>query len=150
MATQNNTQNFVKAKGKTKFVKVLMTASVAAEEGSLMYPDPSNAGQYTVADATAGNFFGVIRQTIATTDDDYASTKLVSVEIPVENNVEWFFTVGSGTFTAADVGKIVDLADEKSLAVDSTSKLVARITQYISSTRGKCVIFDNVALPATT
>jgi len=37
---------------------------------------------------------GVIRQTIASTDSDYASTKLVKVEFPIEPSVEFEFTAG--------------------------------------------------------
>jgi len=50
----NNTGNFVRVRGKTEIIEVLFSASVAAEEGALVYPNPSAAGQYTVADATAG------------------------------------------------------------------------------------------------
>jgi len=50
----NNVQNFERAKGVTEIVEVLFSASVAVEEGSLVYPNPSAAGQYTKADATAG------------------------------------------------------------------------------------------------
>jgi len=150
----NNVQNFERAKGVTEIVEVLFSASVAVEEGSLVYPNPSAAGQYTKADATAGWNFGVIRQTIASTDDDYASTKTVKVEVPRENNVEWFFTVWSGTFTQADEGKLVDLADEKSVAVDGTTAPTFWITKYISATRWKGILAWNLgsgpALPATT
>ena len=150
----NDVSNFVRAKGKTEIIEVLFSASVAAEEGSLVYPNPSAAGQFTKADATAGNAFGVIRQTIASTDSDYASTKLVKVEVPRENNVEWYFTVGAGTFTQADEWKLCDLNSEKDVAVDTQSKLVIYISKYISSTRGKCILAGNlwawVSLPATS
>lgn len=137
---RNNISNFVRREGKTKIVKKLLTASVAVEEGSLVYPDPGNAGQITKADATAGNFFGVIKETIATTDDNFASTKMVAVEVPIEQWVEWDFTVWSGTFTAADVDKYADLVDEKSVAVDTTTKKSVYITKFLTSTRGRCII----------
>jgi hypothetical protein len=149
----NSVKYFTRASGKTKMGEVILTASVAATEGSILYPDPSNAGQYTIADSTAGGNFVVLRQTVASTDSNYASAKTVSVEIPVEANVEWNFLVGSGTFTAADVGKYCDLVDEKSVAVDTQSKNVIFITDYISSTQGRCILSGNVtgfALPATT
>jgi hypothetical protein len=131
----NSVKYFTRFAGKTKMGEVILTASVAATDGSILYPDPGNAGQYTIADSTAGGNFVVIRQTVASTDANYASAKTVAVEIPVEANVEWSFLVGSGTFTAADVGKYCDLVDEKSLAVDTQSKLVAFITRYISATQ---------------
>lgn len=137
---RNNVSNFVRRAGKTKIVLKKLTASIAVEEWSLVYPDPGNAWQITKADATAGNFFWVIKQTIATTDDDYASTKMVAVEVPIESWVEWDFTVWSGTFTAADIDKYADLVNEKSVAVDTTSKKSVYITKYLTSTRGRCII----------
>ena len=151
MATQNNTWNFVRLKGKTKMVKRLFAASVAAEEWAIVYPNGSWA--LTISDATAWTWFWVIRQTIASTDSDYASTKMVLVEIPVEANVEWLFTVWSWTFTAADVSKAVDLhTDWLSVAVDGTTAPVLIITWYISSTKWKCVLMSwwVQGLPVTT
>lgn len=150
----NHNENFVRAKGRTATKTVKMTASVAAEEGSILYPDPGNAGQYTIADSTAGGEFVVLRKTIASTDSDYASTKNVVVEYPVDWGVEWYFSVGAGTFTAADIGAYADLNDGVSVAVDTASKKHVLITGYISATRGKCTLAGNVgsglALPATT
>lgn len=150
----NDNSNFVRTKGKTELIEVLFSASVAAEEGSIVYPNPWQAGQYTVADSTAWNNFGVIRQTIAATDLDYASTKKVLIEVPRENNVEWKFTVGSGTFTQADEWKYADLVDEKSVAVDTQSKLVVFITKYVSATEWRCIFAGNLGsglwLPATS
>lgn len=150
----NNTRYFTRAQGLTKVITGIFTASVAAAEGAIVYPDPGNAGQWTKADSTAGASFGVLMQTIASTDADYASTKVVNIEVPAEPGVKWFFLVGSGTFTAADVNKYCDLVDEISVAVDTTSKLSILITDYISATRGMCTFAGNVpaglALPATT
>ncbi len=150
----NNTRYFTRSKGETKMITGTFTASVACAEGAIVYPDPGNAGQWTKADSTAGTSFGVLRQTIAATDSDYASTKTVQIEVPAEPGVEWNFLVGSGTFTAADVNKYVDLVDEISVAVDTTSKLSIYISGYVSATRGLCIFAGNVpaglALPATT
>lgn len=140
----NHSENFVRRQGKTKVIDGIFTASVAAEEGSIVYPDPGNAGQWTIADSTAGNMFGVIRQTIASTDSDYASTKTVKIEIPAEPGVVWEGTVGSGTFTAADVNKYCDLVDGVSVAVDTTSKKSIFIAGYKSSTRGLFIFAGNV------
>lgn len=150
----NHTENFTRVKGRTKVIEGTFTASVAAESGAIVYPDPGNAGQWTKADSTAGESFGVLQETIASTDSDYASTKTVHIEVPDDAGVEWEFTVGSGTFTPADVNKYVDLYDEVSLAVDTTSKKQCYISGYITSTRGRCMFAGNVpsgmALPATT
>jgi len=150
----NDVSNFVRVKGKTEMVEVTLTASVAIAEWGIVYPDPSNAGQYTKADTTAWNNFGVIRQTIAATDSDYASTKKVLIEVPRDNNVEWEFTVGSWTFTAADEGKYADILTEVTIAVDVQTKSQVFITKYLSATRGKLIFAWNLgswmALPVTS
>jgi hypothetical protein len=150
----NNNSNFVRVKWKTAIREVLFSASVEVEEGSLVYPNPSAAWQYTKADSTAWWNFWVVKKTIASTDSDYASTKLVPVEFPTSNDVEWKFTVWAWTFTQADEGKYVDLHNEKSVAVDTTSKLQFFITKYISSTVWNGILAWNLAswqqLPATS
>ena len=150
----NDVSNFVRVKGITEIVEVTLSASVAIAEGWIVYPNPGAAGQYTKADTTAWNNFGVIRQTIAATDADYASTKVVKIEVPRGNNVEWLFTVGSGTFTAADEGKYADLLTEVTIAVDVQTKKQVFITKYISATRWKLIFAWNtgagLALPVTS
>ena len=152
--TTNNTSNFVRLQGVTSTKEVLFSASVAVEEGSLVYPNPAQAGQYTKADSTAGWHFAVIKKTIASTDSDFASTKLVEVEVPRDNGVEFKFTVWAWTFTQADEGKYADLTDEKSVAVDTSTKKQVFITKFISSTEWRCTLAWNLwageALPTTS
>jgi len=153
MATYNHNENFTRLNGAVKTIKVLMTASIAAEQWAALYPDPWNAWQFTIADWTTWNFVWIIQQTIATTDSDFASTKMVTVEIPTQNWTEYRFRVWAWTFTAADVWKKVDFhTDGASLAVDTTSTPVAIITGVISSTEWRCIFLGNwlSALPATT
>lgn len=149
----NNTSNFVSKKGKTVIREVLFSASVAAEEGSVVYPNPWAAGQYTVADATAGNNFGIIRQTIASTDADYASTKLVSVEFPLETGVEWEFTAW-GALAQTHEWTYVDLTDATTVDEGSSSKKVILVTKFLTTTRGRGIFAGNagawLALPATS
>lgn len=137
--TVNNNQNFVKVRGETIIREVLFSASVAAEEWGLVYPNPSAAGQYTVADATAGGNMGVIRQTIASTDDDYASTKLVKVEFPTEATVEWEFTAG-WALAQTHEWTYIDLTDYKTADETASSKDVILVTKYISTTRWRGIL----------
>ena len=148
----NNTANFVRVKGETEIIEVLFSASVAAAEWAIVYPNPWAAGQYTIADATAWNNFWVITQTIATTDDDYASTKLVKIEVPRENNVEW-----EGTATAlaqTDEWTYVDLTDSVTVNDWASSKKVIFVKKYISATKGRFIFAGNlgsgIALAATS
>ena len=149
----NNVSNFVRVKGKTETIEVLFSASVAAEEGALVYPNPAAAGQYTIADATAGGNFGVIKQTIAATDSDYASTKLVKIEVPRENNVEWLGTA-AGALAQTHEWTYVDLTDSITINEAASAKKVIFVKKFVSATRGKFILAWNLgsgtAMPATT
>jgi len=149
----NNTANFTRAKGKTETIEVLFSASVAATEWALVYPNPAAAGQYTIADATAGGNFGVIKQTIATTDSDYASTKLVKVEVPRENNVEWLWTAW-GALAQTHEGTYVDITDSVTVNEATSSKKVIFVKNFISATKGRFIfawnLWSGTALPVTS
>ena len=125
-------------KGDWELQKMQMKESVAMEEGAVLYSDL--AGEMTISTGAETNQMGILAEAIAATDSDYATAKkLKYVYVPKSVNAECYFTVGAGTFTVADVGKVVALNDSKSLAVD-TAGTRARITAYLSSTRGKCVL----------
>jgi hypothetical protein len=114
-----------------------MIASVAIASGSAVYW----VGDGTVTKVTnaTGNFAGILVDPIAATDADYAtSRKKKNVLVPKNISAEAEFTVGAGTFTTADEGDTVKFNDETGLAVD-TAGTQARITKYLSSTRGRCV-----------
>lgn len=132
----NVTTNFLPAKGNWKMEQVPMIASVAIAEGAGIY-EVGDGTSTKVTNAT-GNFKGILAEPITASDDDYAtSQKLKGVHIPMDDTAEAYFTVGAGTFTAADVGKNVKFNNEISLAVDTTGTQ-ATITRYISPTRGMC------------
>jgi hypothetical protein len=145
--TANSTKYFYPADGNWELRLLPMKASVAIAEGAAVQHETSGAavtGYYTLCVA-AGNiagddFYGIMAEPIAATDTDYATAgKLKGVYVPTTPFAKAYFYVGAGTFTAADVGATVALhSDYKSLAVDSMG-LAATITDYISSTRGKCM-----------
>ena len=150
----NTTTNFypINASHDWKLMKLPFKASTAIAEGSAVAWEISSnttTGNLTVMgveNAAGADFVGIIAEPIVATDADYATGgKLKGVRVPVTWNAESYFTVGAGTFTAVDVGKTVEIhSDSKSLAVDTAGK-GARITGYISSTRGKC----KFVMPAT-
>ena len=100
--------------------------------GDLLYPDGSGAVQ--LADATSGEHVGVCMKTIASTDDDYASTTKIPVDVADPNDL-WIVDVGTGTATAALIGTYVDLKDENEADVSATSKKVLFVVGFISSTQ---------------
>jgi len=151
----NNNKNFVFVQGKTKNIFVKFPASTEIEEGSAIYPANNGTGTYIIADGTAGQEIGIIRQTIKSTDINppYDEVKEVPMEVPLDIFAELEFAVGAGTFTAADVGKTVDLhTDGKSIAVDTDTKKQFLITGYISATRGlgRFLGGGRTGLPLTT
>lgn len=151
----NDVGNFYRASGRTITKEVRIKASTAIEDGAIVYPDPAGVNKWTLADSTAGENFGVIREAVASTDSDYASsTKTKLVEFPSESGVEWFGTVGAGTFAEDDVNKYVDLNDSISVDVDTSTKDQLYVAGFISSTRGRFIFAGNVpagkAMPATS
>lgn len=98
-----------------------------------------NATVMGAENVNGADFIGILAETIATTDTDYATAgKLKGVWVPMNQYARAFFTVGAGTFTAVDVFKTVEITSGAlGLSVDTPGK-GARITQYISATRGEC------------
>lgn len=144
-STANNNLNFVPIKGKWDFMPLPFKASTAIAQGTAVGIEISGnttTGNLTAMgaeNATGADFQGILWEPIASTDADYATAgKLKLVAVPLDPTAEAEFLVISGTFTAADVFKTVEFASSGTgLAVDTAGK-GARITKYISSTRGQC------------
>lgn len=128
------------ARGHWKIVKLPMIASVEMVAGGAVYRVQD--GTHTVCTASTLDFVGIIMEEITSSDSDYAtSLKLKSVAIPLSNMAEAEFAVLAGTFTTADVGKLVKFSDYTGLAVDTAGTdgaAHAIITKYLTSTRGRC------------
>lgn len=145
--TPNKTGNFFPLIEDNQWkIKLLpFVASVALEEGTaigIQIATNTTTGYVTkmgVENVAGADFVGILAEPIVSTDDDYATAgKLKAVWVPTTKEAEAEFTVGSGTFTAVDVFKTVEFhSSSKSLAVDTAGK-GARITWYISATRGIC------------
>ena len=91
------------------------------------------------SNANGKNFVGIMAEPIASTDADYATAgKLKNVWVPCDLAAEAYFNVAAGTFTAADVFKVVGFhSDSSGLDVDTILN-GAVISGYISATQGKC------------
>ena len=127
---------FKRVQGKTKFMYFPVTTSTAFSAGDLV---AINVGHNLLIEATAttaGNVIvGVIRHTIAATDDDYATAREVEVEVPVEKNVIWSCdTVGTGTAAAADVGTYADIDGGGEIDVDNSTYDIFFVTKIVSQT----------------
>lgn len=141
----NQTGYFYPADDNWEMRKLPFKASTAIAEWAAIAPEISSndvTWNYTlmgVENATWADFTGIMAEPIVSTDTDYATAgKSKWVWTPKNKLAKAFFYVWAGTFTAADVGKTVELhSDYKSLAVDTKGK-GARIIEYISSTKGVC------------
>ena len=126
----NNNANFVtigRGERMWETQQLPIKASVAMVSGTALCVEvsASNPTGYLTAMATTNangqNFAGILQETIATTDADYATAgKLKFVEVPLTPYAEAEFSVGSGTLGANDVGRIAQFyTDSKSIAVDT-------------------------------
>lgn len=120
-------------------------ASTEFDEGDLVYFNGS--GEVIPADATSGQHIGVIRKTIASTDDDYADETLIPVEVPVERWVTW--EVDTASATTEDVGKEIDLTDAATANRGASSKDALLVTGYKSATKLYVTILSNADIKDT-
>lgn len=129
---------FVRHKGLTKLIKVPVTPSTAFLNGALV---SYASGKIIPATSitTALSHVGVIRKAIASTDADYASERLVSVEVPCEKNVEWEVDFTSG-LVATDIGLEVDLTDSVTMNRAASAVDVAMVKEVLSTTKGIVVL----------
>ena len=150
----NETGNFypIDANFDWKMKKFPFKVSTAMEEGAAIWIEiVSNTTTGHVAlmgteNAAGADFIGILAEPITATDDDYATAdKMKSVWIPQRKSAEAYFTVVNGTFTDIDVHKTVQIASTSLWLDVDTAGLGARITGYISSTRGTC----NFDIPTT-
>jgi hypothetical protein len=150
----NKTQNFypIGANFNWKMTLLPFKASTAIAEGAAIGIEivsndvTGNVTLMGVENAAGADFMGIMAEPIVSGDADYATAgKLKGVRVRQTKEAEAYFTVVGGTFTVADVYKTVQI-DSTSLGLDvDTAGKGARITGYISSTRGTCK-FD---LPTT-
>lgn len=124
---------FIRKKGKTKFMYLPVTASTALSANSLV---AWSSGKLIAAtSSTACNLIaGVLRHAIASTDDDYASERMVEVEVPVEMNVEWDFD-GTSLSTSTR-GTYLDITSSTSVNGGGSTYDIVFQTGYVSTTKG--------------
>ena len=141
----NVNTNFLPADENWKMEQKQIKVSTAMVEGAALGIDivsnttTGDLDLMPVENASGGDFVGILAEPVASTDSDYATSgKTKAVWVPRSQSAKAWFTVGEGTFTSADVGKTVQFGSTSiDLDVDTAGK-GARITDYISSTRGKC------------
>lgn len=124
---------FKKYKGKTKTEWFPVTTSTALSADSLV---EFTSGLLAAADAdeTAGGVRGVLVKAIASTDDDYATSRKVAVRVPLERHVVWEAD-GTGTFVATDIGAEYGISDAVTVDKAETSTVHFLMTEFISASK---------------
>lgn len=128
--------SFIKyGKGEVCYAPFKKKASTAFTRDTLVTTDAS--GWLVAADATTApeKIVGIIRQTIASTDADYASNTLLMIEIPCDREDLYVADVGTGTATQAMVNTLKDLKDETSIDVTANAVKPVRIERFISASK---------------
>jgi len=123
--------SFRKVKGKTKNVYLPVTVSTALAARSIV---TLTSGKLVaaVAGTLAPNLAGVLVGAITADDADYATERLVAVEVPVEKNVVYEYPVVAGV--AADIGVDVDLLNASTVDRSASAIGVVRATKVLSTT----------------
>jgi len=125
--------SFILHRGKTKTMYFPRPASQAFTAGQLCYFNGS--GQVIPADATSGDHIGVIQETVASTDADYATADVkVPILVPIERFVEWEVDT-NGTAVADDIGLAIDLTDALNANRAASAKDALLVTGFKSSTK---------------
>lgn len=129
---------FIRYKGKTKTEWLPVTTSTAISKGAIV---SWSSGLLIAATSstTALSHAGVIKRAIASTDTDYASSRLVPVEVPVEKNVWWLADV-TATLATTDNGGEFDLTDSLTVNRGASSVDAVIMKGFVSTTKGYFMI----------
>ncbi len=125
---------FIKYRGKTKTEWLPVTTSTAFAKGDIV-SWASGLLIPATSSTTALSHVGVIKRAIASTDSDYATARLVPVEVPTDKEVIWRAPVTSG-LVAADVGLLVDLTNAGVINRAASSIDAAQVHGVFSTTDG--------------
>ena len=129
---------FKRVQGKTKVMWLPVTTSTAMTYGAVVRWASGLIAPVTSSSAPSTHV-GVIQKTIASTDSDYATARLVPVEVPVETNVVWEGAV-TATLVAADLGLFVDFTDSLTLNRGASTYDVAQPIKLLSTTLCHCIL----------
>lgn len=126
--------SFRKYQGATKKVWLPMTTSLALLKGTLV---EFTSGRIAAADADeAGDaIVGVLGKTIASTDTDYATARLVPVEVPTERHVMWEADATGFTAGGTDEGVEYGISDSATVDKTETTAKAFKVMQVVSATK---------------
>lgn len=121
-------------RGKTKTVPMPVTTSTALAKDTLV---EFTSGRIAGADAdeTADAIAGVLVKTIASTDADYASARMVGVRVPVEKHVIWEADATGFTAGGTDEGVEYGISDSGTVDQTETTAKAFKVIEVVSATK---------------
>ena len=130
---------FIRRQGKTKIMWLPVAASAGAiAKGSLVI---WASGYIVTATTTSVSNYtaGVLAKAIATTDADYATVRLVPVEVPVEKFVTWTADV-TASLVVADRGLYQDLTNAYTVNRAAATYDIVQCVEVLSTTKGVFIL----------
>lgn len=124
---------FILRQGKTKTMLLPVTTSTALTKDTLVTFSSGLLIAVTSSTASA-DIVGVVRKTIASTDSDYATARLIPVDVPVERFTVWEGDTASAVST--DIGIETDLTNAGTVNRGATSVKAVRMNKLLSATKG--------------
>lgn len=121
--------SFVPANGNWQYKRIPTKANTAYTAGALYYNDGTDNLD---AVTTAEELYGIIIEGKASA----ANTNPITVAVPTSPQCEFYGTVGTGTLTAAMIGRYVDLASSTTVDVTASTEDALEVTGFISATEG--------------
>lgn len=117
-----------------QYVPWSKTASTAYTVGELVEADGDGAGVgFDKADATSTNHIGLVTETVASGDSDYASTTRENILVDIHGYYE--ADVGTGSADSNDEGNLADLDANGQVDVTASSVDVFLIHKVLGTTR---------------
>jgi len=129
--------NFERFNAPTNTVPFKKKASTAFGLGDAVYVDANGFLDRATSTTNATDIVGVINQTIASTDSDYAANTDVAVEVARKgNNADWFLAkVSTGTPAQTHVGESHELDASGKVDLNAaSSKNAVKIERIIDAT----------------
>lgn len=124
---------FKKYRGRTKDIPLPVTTSTAIAVNRLV---EFTSGLIAEADDNDTVLAGVLIKAITSTDSDYASSRQVSVRVPIERHVVWECDAAAGSgFSASDIGGEFGISDSGTLDQTDTTNKVFLVTEVVSATK---------------
>lgn len=129
---------FKRIQGLTKIQWLPVTTSTVLTKGAVV---AWSSGLLIAATSSTApsTHVGVVQKTIAATDSDYATARLIPVEVPCEVNVVWEAAV-TATLVVGDIGLFCDFTDSLTINRGASTYDVCQILRFKSTTLCDCIL----------